>query len=123
MSAVRSFRDLEVYKKLFSLHLEMHELSLTFPRFELYELGSQLRRASNSAPANIAEGWNNKHTNIYIEGVNRALSEVHEIEHHLDVAVAKKYIVREKHSYFITKYDECGKMLKGLIRSLENMRQ
>ncbi|MBU4140269.1 MAG: four helix bundle protein, partial [Candidatus Omnitrophica bacterium] len=57
------------------------------------------------------------------EGVNRALSEVHEIEHHLDVAVAKKYIVREKHSYFITKYDECGKMLKGLIRSLENMRQ
>ena len=123
MSAtIKSFRDLEVYKKLFSLHLEVHELTLELPKFELYELGSQLRRASNSSPANIAEGWNNKHTNIYIEGVNRALSEVHETEHHLDVAFAKKYIDREKHTYFITKYDECGKMLKGLIRSLENMR-
>jgi len=32
-------------------------------KFELYELGSQIRRSSNSIAANLAEGWNNKHIN------------------------------------------------------------
>jgi four helix bundle protein len=45
---ITSFRDLDI-----------SEISLTFPKFELYELGSQIRRSSNSAPTNIAEGWNN----------------------------------------------------------------
>lgn len=70
---IESFEDLEVYKKLCDLHLKIHKLTLTFPKFELHELGSQLRRSSNSIPANLAEGWNNKHINIYLEGINRAL--------------------------------------------------
>ena len=66
MRKIRSFEDLDVYQKLEELHLEINELSLTFPKFEMYELGSQIRRSSNSAPANLAEGWSNKHINIYI---------------------------------------------------------
>ena len=65
---ISSYEDMDVYQKLLQLHLEVHELTLAFPKFELYELGSQLRRSSNSAPANFAEGWNNKHINIYLEG-------------------------------------------------------
>ncbi len=119
MDRVRSFRDLEVYKKLVRLHLEIHDITMKFPKFELYELGSQLRRSSNSAPANVAEGWNNKHINIYIECVNRALGEVHETEHHLDITFKKKYLIEENHNYYLTEYNECGRMLKGLMRSLE----
>jgi len=52
---MRTFRDLEVYKKSFRLHIEIHKLSMTFPKFEMYELGSQIRRSSNSVPANIAD--------------------------------------------------------------------
>jgi four helix bundle protein len=55
---INSFEDLKVYKKLCELHLKINDLSMTFPRFELHELGSQLRRSSNSTAANIAEGWN-----------------------------------------------------------------
>jgi four helix bundle protein len=51
---IESYEDLEVYQKLCDLHLEVHKLTFTFPKFELYELGSQLRRSSNSSPANIA---------------------------------------------------------------------
>ncbi len=119
MNKIQSFRDLDVYKRLFALHLEVHNMTMTFPKFEMYELGSQLRRSSNSAPANIAEGWNNLHINIYIEGVNRALGEVHESEHHIDVAFQKKYLPKEKYTYFIKEYGECGRMLKGLLRSLK----
>jgi four helix bundle protein len=64
---IRSFEDLRVYRKLCELHSKICELSLGFPKFELFELGSQIRRSSNSIAANIAEGWNNKHIDIYLE--------------------------------------------------------
>ena len=43
---IKSYEDLEVYKRLCDLHLEISQLSLKFPKFELYELGSQIRRSS-----------------------------------------------------------------------------
>ncbi len=91
---IKSFEDLEVYQKLCELHLEVNELTFTFPSFELFELGSQLRRSSNSAPANIAEGWNNRHINMYLEGINRAHAEIRESKHHLKM-VFKKIILKK----------------------------
>ncbi|HCV44401.1 MAG TPA: hypothetical protein DGH68_13010 [Bacteroidetes bacterium] len=119
---IRSFGDLDVYQKLIRLHLEVHELTLTFPKFEMYELGSQLRRSTNSAPANVAEGWNNRHINIYLEGINRALGEIRETQHHLAVATKKKYLAEEQLRDLSERYDECGKMLRGLEQSLEKFK-
>ena len=116
---IQKVEDLDVYLKLCSLTLEIHELTLTFPKFELYELGSQLRRSSNSAPANLAEGFNNKHINLYLEGISRAQAEIRETKHHLNIAFKKKYLGQEKLDYFIKEYEECSKMLKGLERALE----
>lgn len=115
--------DLDVYIKLCDLAIEIHDLTLTFPRFELYEVGSQLRRSSNSAPANLAEGFNNKHTNIYTECISRAQGEIRETKHHLRMVFRKKYIPEEKLNCFLDKYDICGKMLTNLERSLENKKQ
>ncbi|OGP96641.1 MAG: hypothetical protein A2157_11865 [Deltaproteobacteria bacterium RBG_16_47_11] len=120
---VESFEDLEVYKRLGQLHLEINEETLKFPKFELYELGSQLRRSSNSAPANVAEGWNNRHINIYLEGINRAMGEVQETLHHLGIAFRKKYLSAEKYENYRDRYLESAKMLKGLERSLRGFKQ
>jgi len=117
--AIRSFRDLEVYKRLFQLHLEVSELTMQFPTHEQYELGSQVRRASNAAPANLAEGWNNKHTKIYLEGISRAIGEAQETEHHLDIAFRKGYVPTERHADLMARYAECGRMLWGLARAVE----
>jgi len=68
--------DLKVYQKLCDLAIEVSGLSLTFPKFELYELGSQVRRSSNGSAANIAEGFDNRHTNIYLECISRSLGEI-----------------------------------------------
>ena len=84
----------------------------------MYELGSQLRRSSNSAPANLAEGFNNKHTNIYLEGISRAQGEIRETLHHLKIAFQKKYMSEEKLNYFLKEYDICGRMLTNLEKSL-----
>ena len=119
MGKIESFRDLEVYKRLFDLAHETYLVTLTFPNFEKFELGSQLRRSSNSAPANVAEGWNNKHLNIYLEGITRALGEVQETDHHLATAKKREYLTSNQYAHFADGYDQCGKMLKGLHRSLE----
>lgn len=116
---VKSFEDLDVYQKLCELYLEVNKLSLSFPKFELHELGSQIRRSSNSIAANIAEGWNNKHINIYLEGINRAQAELQETKHHLYVACQKRYLSEEAYKTYLERYSECGRMLRGLAQSLQ----
>ena len=111
---VKSFRDLQLYQMLCDLHLEVCELSYRFPSFEKFELGSQVRRSSNSIPANIAEGSVNKHLNIYLETLNRALGELRETLHHLSIAHRKGYLTEELYSNLSQRYERCGRMIKGL---------
>lgn len=118
MSKLTSFRDLRVYQRLKTLHLEVHGESLAFPKFEMYELGSQIRRSSNSAPAQVAEGWGSRHTNMYIEALNRAMGEVRETQHHLDTAKEKAYLTQERFDELDNGYDHCGRMLERLHQSL-----
>lgn len=115
--------DLKVYSKLYSLAVEIHELTMEFPKFEMYEIGSQLGRSSNSSPANLAEGFGNKHTNIFCETISRAQGEIRETLHHLRMALAKKYLTDGKYNYFISEYETCAKMLYGLDKSLSAKHQ
>jgi len=119
MAKISRIGDLKVYRRLVELHLRVHELSLTFPKFELYELGSQVRRASNSAPANLAEGFNNKHPNIYLEAISRALGEIRETQHHLMVAHRKQYCTKSTYEELVGEYNECSRMLRAIHRSIE----
>jgi four helix bundle protein len=57
VSRVSSFEDLEVFQRAYKLSLELHKKSLGFPKIEQYALADQLRRASKSICANIAEGF------------------------------------------------------------------
>jgi four helix bundle protein len=54
---VVSFEDLEVFQRAYRLSLEIHRASLTFPTVEQRALADQIRRASKSICANIAEGY------------------------------------------------------------------
>ena len=56
----RSYQDLEVYKIAFELFVEVHKFSQALPKFELYELGGQIRRSSDSVVTNIVEGYGRK---------------------------------------------------------------
>ena len=52
-----SYTDLEVYTLAHDLGVSLHKLTLQLPKYETYEIGSQLRRASKSVSANTVEGY------------------------------------------------------------------
>ena len=111
--------DLEVYKKLCRLHIDVCDLTHKWPHEEKYELGSQVRRSSNSAPAQLAEKNDDRHIRNKIEGVNRARGEVAETIHHLFIANLKGYITEKVYLEFRDRYKECIRMLNGLEKTLE----
>ena len=53
---MRDFKKIMVWQKSHELTLRLYKVTATFPKEELYGLTSQIRRASASIPANIAEG-------------------------------------------------------------------
>lgn len=119
MSSYMKIEDLDVYNKLCKLHIEVCDLTHTWPQEEKYELGSQVRRSSNSAPAQIAEKYDDRHVRNKIEGVNRARGESAETIHHLYIAKLKSCITDEKYIELRDKYKDCIRMLNGLEKSLE----
>ncbi len=111
--------DLEAYKKLCRLHIEVCELARAWPQEEKFELGSQVRRSSNSSPAQLAEKNDDRHIRNKIEGVNRSRGEAAETIHHLFMAQLKGYIKQEVYTAFKDRYKECIRMLNGLEKTLE----
>ncbi|MCX6233569.1 MAG: four helix bundle protein [Bacteroidetes bacterium] len=57
---IKSYRDLEIYNLSFTLAIEVHQMTLKLPKYELFELGSQIRRSSKSIISNIVEGYGRK---------------------------------------------------------------
>ena len=111
--------DLQVYQKLCQLHLEICDLSHAWPAEERYELGSQIRRSSNSSPAQLAEKHDDRHVRNKVEGVNRSRGEAGETIHHLFMAKLKGYIQNDVYAKYHERYKQCIRMLNGLEKSLE----
>ena len=56
-SRISSFEDLKVFRRAYRVSLEMHKENLGFPKIEQFAMADQIRRASKSICANIAEGF------------------------------------------------------------------
>jgi len=111
--------DLEVYKKLCRLHIDVCDLTHKWPHEEKYELGSPARRSSNSSPVQLAEKNDDRHIRNKIEGVNCARGEAAETIHHLFMAKLKGYITEKVYLEIRGRYKECIRMLNGLEKTLE----
>ena len=111
--------DLDVYRELCQLHLEVCDLTHQWPAEERYELGSQVRRSSNSSPSQLAEKNDDRHVRNKIEGVNRSRGEAGETVHHLYMALLKKYISQNTFQQYRQRCQECVRMLNGLEKTLE----
>jgi four helix bundle protein len=115
----RRLEDLVVYQKLCRLHIEIAGLTHGWPAEEKYELGSQVRRSSNSAPAQLAEKHDDRHIRNKIEGINRSRGEAAETIHHLYIAHLKGHEPQATYEEYRARYQECIRMLNGMERTLE----
>jgi four helix bundle protein len=112
-----NYKDLEIYKRSFELAIAVHELSLGFPKFELYEEGGQLRRSSKSIPAMIGEGWGRRYyKNEFIKFLIYALASCDETIVHLDFASRCGHISIEQHHHYKNEYDILGRKINKYLQ-------
>ena len=109
---IKSFEDLKVYQLSFNLALQIHQLTQTFPRYERFELGRQLRTAAVSITLNIAEGYGRKSARAEFKHFLRnALGSSNEVIVLLKLVKELGYLQDEE---LIGRYDELGKQLYRL---------
>ena len=77
---MQDFRELQVWQKAHELAVQIYQVTASFPKEEVYGLTSQIRRASVSIPANIAEGCGRSGKPEFAHFLRIAMGSANEIE-------------------------------------------
>jgi four helix bundle protein len=101
------------------LAVQCYEASKAFLREEMFGLVTRIRRAASSVPANIAEGYGRESTGSYAHFLRTAQGSLKELETHLLLATRVGLMPEAKSEPLIQHSDVVGRMLRGLIRSIE----
>lgn len=117
-SGVQSCRDLRVWQYAMDLAEACYLLTRPFPRDELFGLTSQIRRASASVPANIAEGYGRELTRSYMQSLRIAQGSLKELETHLLLSKRVGLLEEARLAEALEMSEAVGKMLRALIRTL-----
>jgi four helix bundle protein len=116
---VRSFEDLDVFQRAYAVSLDVHRATLKFPREEQYALADQMRRASKSICANIAEGFGRQRVSSadFKRFLVIATGSCDEMRVWTQYASDLGYIDEAAHAKWRGEYSELAKMLRGLADS------
>ena len=115
----RSHKDLDVWKKSVRLVVDLYKVTKHFPPEEHFGLTSQIRRASTSVPANIAEGWGRGSTREYVQFPKIARGSLTELDTHLIVSGELGFVDGVESTRIETAISDVGKMLNRLIKALD----
>ena len=118
---INSFEDLEVFQRAYRISLEIHKTSMNFPKSEQYGFADQIRRASKSICANIAEGFAKQgySSSEFKRYIMIAIGSSDEMRVWLRYCLDLKYIDETTWKKWRDEYKEISKMLQGLYRSWE----
>ena len=118
---MKSYKDLEVYQKAFDLAINVHELSLKLPKYELYETGSQLRRASKSVVANIVEGYGRrKYKADFLKFLTYSHASCLETIVHLNLLIKTHKNLADEIDPILAEYEILGARLYSFIKYVSN---
>jgi len=119
-SKIQSYRDLKVWQEAVTLAEIYYHFTKIFPREELYGMTTQMRRASVSIAANIAEGYGRKTRGEYIQFLYIAQGSLKELETHLLISQRVELAAYESINPILNQCESVGRLLLTLIRALEN---
>ncbi len=115
---IDSAKDLEVYKKAYSLSMKIFEISKKFPKEERYVLTDQIRRSSRSVCLNLREAWaKRRYEAHFISKLTDCDGENSETDSSLDFAKDCGYLSIEEHTVLTKEVAEIGKMLGAMINN------
>ena len=118
--SINGFEDLEVFKKSYRISLEIHRLSLDFPKHEqLRGLADQMRRASKGICANIAEGYGKQSISKaeFKRFLSMAIGSADEMRVWLRYCLDLKYLDSNQWKMLKNEYQVIAKMLMGLHKN------
>ena len=115
---IKNFWDLKAWKNGNVLAIEIYSITKNFPDEEEFGLTSQLRRASISVTANIAEGFSRYYFKDKIRFYYQARGSISEIQSFIIFCKDSKIINENKARDMILKYNEVKKLINGLINSI-----
>ncbi|MFL9481599.1 four helix bundle protein [Chitinophagaceae bacterium LWZ2-11] len=118
---MKSYRDLNIYKESKLLALQIHKISLTLPKFELFEEGSQIRRSSKAMTVAIVEGYGRRRYKAdFIKFLIYAQSECDETIEHLGfIFETESFKDVMLYNRLRNEYDALSKQLNKFIQWVE----
>ena len=118
MEKIKSFEQLVAWRKAQDFAVDIYSITKTFPKDEQFALTNQIRRASTSISANIAEGFGRRSKrdkqNFYVIAYGSLL----EVKNFLYLSERLNYINTLTLQSLIEKSTDCQKLLNALIKSL-----
>ncbi len=116
---MKSYRDLDIYKLSFEYAIEIHELSLALPKYELYEQGSQIRRSSKSIKSNIVEGYGRRrYKDEFIRFLTFAHASCDETIDHLET-ISRIHFPDTPLNKQIDEYEKLGAKINSFMKYVE----
>lgn len=113
---ISSPKELEVYKRAWTLSMIIFELTKRFPSEEKFALISQIRRSSRSVCMNLREAWaKRRYEAHFIMKLTDCDGENSETETSLDYALACSYLSKDQHTEMVALSHEIGRMLHSMI--------
>lgn len=119
MAKLTSFRELLVWQKSMDLADRCYRLTRRFRRDDQPVLGFEIRKCAVSIPSNIAEGFGRHHTGEYIHHLRYANGSGSELQTQLELGRRLEIVTIDEAAILIRDAEEIGRMLHGLIRSLD----
>lgn len=116
---IRSYRDLQVWRKSLDWVKAVYRLSAQWPPDERFGLISQARRAAVSVSANIAEGAGRRSTGEFLQFLGIARGSLAETETLLLISSRLGYSHETDLRGLLEQADEISRMSAALIASLK----
>jgi four helix bundle protein len=117
-AAPQAVRDLKIWQKSIALVEGCYRVSAKFPVEERFGLTSQIRRASTSVPANIAEGFGRWNSREFLRFLAIASGSLRELETHLVIACRLGYLGEHAIEPLFQSIDELAKMMYRMRTSI-----